>query len=83
MSQTIAANASLHHGSPLVTTTNPVRVTIEGVSAQVLFAGLAPGFAGTYQVNIVVPAGLTTNAAAPLVITAAGQSSPPAPIAVQ
>jgi len=33
-------------------------VSINNVEAQVLFAGLAPGFAGVYQVNFVVPAGL-------------------------
>ena len=82
VNQTIAANA-LAPGSPLVTTTNPVTVTIEGIPATVLFAGLSPGFAGTYQVNVVVPSGVTTNAAAPLVVTVAGQSSPPTPIAVQ
>jgi len=33
-------------------------VSINNVDAQVLFAGLAPGFAGVYQVNFVVPIGL-------------------------
>jgi uncharacterized protein (TIGR03437 family) len=70
-------------GSPLAVASNNVTVTIEGIPATVLYAGLAPGFAGLYQVNVVVPSGLTTSAAAPLVITAAGQASPPAPIAVQ
>jgi uncharacterized protein (TIGR03437 family) len=33
-------------------------VSINNVDVQVLFAGLAPGFAGVYQVNFVVPTGL-------------------------
>ncbi len=33
-------------------------VSINNIDAQVLFAGLAPGFAGVYQVNFVVPAGV-------------------------
>jgi uncharacterized protein (TIGR03437 family) len=33
----------------------PVEVTLGDVPAQVLFAGLAPGFAGLYQLNVVVP----------------------------
>ena len=82
VSQNIAANA-LAPSSPLVTTTNPVTVTIQGIPAQVLFAGLAPGFAGLYQVNVMVPAGLAASSSAPLVITVAGQSSPPALITVQ
>jgi uncharacterized protein (TIGR03437 family) len=48
-------------GSPLSqTTTNPT-VNFGSQQAQVLFSGLAPGFAGLYQVNVVVPAGLTGN----------------------
>jgi uncharacterized protein (TIGR03437 family) len=75
-----AVNPSMPAGtvsssSTLANTTNPVTVTIEGIPANVLFAGLAPGFA-LYQVNVVVPAGLNPSTNAPLVISVAGQSSP-------
>ncbi len=40
------------------TTTEPV-VTIGGARAAVQFSGLAPGFVGLYQVNVVVPPGIT------------------------
>lgn len=36
-------------------TTSPVTVTIGGVNADVLYAGVAPGLAGLYQINIRVP----------------------------
>ena len=83
-----AVTPSVPAGSPapltsLVNTVNPVSVTIGGIPAQMLFAGLAPGFVGLYQVNVVVPAGVTPSSAVPLVITTAGQSSPGAPIAVK
>jgi uncharacterized protein (TIGR03437 family) len=53
------ANSPLASGnaapaSPLLTV-NGVAASIGGASAQVMFAGLAPGFAGLYQVNIQVP----------------------------
>ena len=35
----------------------PVEVSIAGATAQVTYAGLAPGFAGLYQVNAQIPAG--------------------------
>jgi uncharacterized protein (TIGR03437 family) len=53
---------------------NPL-VTIGGLQAEVLFAGLAPGYVGAYQVNIRVPAGLPAGSA-PLVITAGSRSMP-------
>jgi len=38
-------------------------VTIGGVNAQISFAGLAPGLAGLYQMNVVVPQGLPSGPA--------------------
>ncbi|MCX6630183.1 MAG: proprotein convertase P-domain-containing protein [Candidatus Solibacter sp.] len=41
--------------NPLSLATQTVTASIGGVPAVVTFAGLAPGFPGTYQVNILVP----------------------------
>ena len=64
-------------------TTNPVSLTIGGVTAQVAFSGLAPGFVGLYQVNAVVPTGVVAGSQVPVVITSAGQSSAPVTIAIK
>jgi uncharacterized protein (TIGR03437 family) len=69
--------------SPLARTTNVVTVTVGGRPADVLFSGLAPGFAGLYQVNAVMPSGVAAGDAVPVVLTSAGQSSPPVTIAVR
>jgi len=45
--------------STLNNTTNTISADIGGVSATVAFAGLAPGFAGLYQVNVTIPAGVS------------------------
>ncbi|MEZ5402206.1 MAG: hypothetical protein R2729_21205 [Bryobacteraceae bacterium] len=68
--------------SPLSRTVEAVSVTIGGVAAQVTFAGLAPGFAGLYQVNAVVP-GVAAGGAIPVTLGVAGQTSPEVTIAVQ
>jgi uncharacterized protein (TIGR03437 family) len=45
---------------------------------------LAPGFAvGLYQVNVVVPAGVAAGDSVPVVVSVAGQSSPPVTISVR
>ena len=69
--------------SPLSTTVNPVSVTIGGMPAQVMFQGLAPGFAGLYQVNAVVPSGIPPASTVPVTLTVAGQTSSPVTMAVQ
>jgi uncharacterized protein (TIGR03437 family) len=63
-------------------TVTPATVTIGGVPAQVSFAGLAPGFAGLYQVNATVPAGVTAGAAVPLIVSEGGSASPAVTVAV-
>jgi uncharacterized protein (TIGR03437 family) len=66
---------------PLVSATSQSSATIGSSPAQVAFAGLAPGFVGLVQVNIVVPADLQTGDY-PLAITIGNETSNPAPISV-
>ena len=69
--------------SPLARTVYPVSVSIGGQPAAVSFSGLTPGFVGLYQVNAVVPAGISTGNAVPVTLTVAGQTSPAVTMAVQ
>jgi len=69
-------------GTLSLTTTLPV-VTIGGVSAQVTYSGLAPGFAGLYQVNAVVPPSAPAGGSVSLVISIGGVQSNTVTIAVQ
>jgi uncharacterized protein (TIGR03437 family) len=62
---------------------NSVTVTVGGQSAQVLFAGLAPGFVGLYQVNAVVPSGVAAGPNVPIVMSASGSASVPVTVAIQ
>jgi uncharacterized protein (TIGR03437 family) len=67
----------------LARTSSPVTATIGGVSANVTFSGLAPGYVGLYQVNAQVPAGLAANGSAPVMISIEGANSNTVTIAVQ
>jgi uncharacterized protein (TIGR03437 family) len=69
--------------SPLSQTQTTPTVIIGGVSAKVQFSGLAPGFAGLYQVNVQVPDGVSPGDAVPVVVTIGGVPSNTATIAVQ
>ncbi|MBI1354375.1 MAG: hypothetical protein GC160_08515 [Acidobacteria bacterium] len=61
-------------GDPLSWVTTPVAVTVNRAPASVYFAGLAPGFAGLYQVNFQIPETATAGRAA-ISVTAGGSSS--------
>ena len=53
---------------PLLTL--PVSATVGGASAQVTYAGIAPGLVqGAMQVNVQIPSGTTPGAAVPIVLT--------------
>ncbi len=67
--------------SPLVMTTTTPAVTIAGRPVPVSFSGLAPGYAGLYQVNISVPVGLPTGSQ-PITIAIGGVTSQQATIPI-
>jgi len=69
--------------APFPTTVNPVTATVGGQTAQVQFAGLAPGYTGVYQVNLVVPQGVAAGADVPIVLTIGGFSSSAATVTIQ
>jgi uncharacterized protein (TIGR03437 family) len=80
--------AGLPNGSPapltpLLQTLTAPTVAICGISANVSFSGLAPGYVGLYQVNAQVPAGLAANNAVPVVLSVGGAISNTVTIAVQ
>jgi uncharacterized protein (TIGR03437 family) len=68
--------------NPLYQTVDRPLVTVGGVAANVLFSGLAPGFAGLYQINIAVP-GVPPGDDTPLRIETPGGASAAATIAIR
>ncbi len=54
----------------------PVTVSIGGVNAAILYAGLTPGFPGLYQVNATIPGGVQAGNNVPVTVSMAGQTSP-------
>ena len=55
--------------------TLPITASIGGQPAQVLYAGLAPGYVGLYQLNIAAPQNASTGDRVPLTITINGVPS--------
>jgi uncharacterized protein (TIGR03437 family) len=60
--------------SPLAPLNDTISVTIGGISAQVLFAGLVPTFTGFYQVNVAIPGSVTPGDSVPVVLSVGGAS---------
>jgi uncharacterized protein (TIGR03437 family) len=69
--------------SPLSRTTTKLTVTIGGVAALVTYSGLAPGFAGLYQVNAQVPMGVPAGGTVAVAMSIGGVTSNTVTIAVQ
>jgi uncharacterized protein (TIGR03437 family) len=69
--------------SPLSATMAATQVDIGGISVASAFSGLAPGFVGLYQVNVMLPQGSPTGDAIPVVLTVGGIQSNTVTIAVQ
>jgi uncharacterized protein (TIGR03437 family) len=69
--------------APLSTTPSNPTVTVGGVSAQVLFSGLAPGFVGLWQINAEVPATAPTGGSVSLRVTMGDMVSDGVTIAVR
>ncbi len=68
--------------SPLPSTPNLAVVTIGGQNAQVLYSGLAPSFPGLYQLNVVVPAGISAGSQ-PITVSIGDATSPTLNLPVQ
>ena len=75
------ATGQMALSAPLSRVIAGVGATIGGQMAQISFAGLAPGFAGLYQVNITVPP--LPAGDYPLQVSVAGASSNAAPISIR
>jgi uncharacterized protein (TIGR03437 family) len=61
--------------APFNTTVITPTATIGGIAATVSFSAAAPGLAGVYQVNVMVPTGLPSGGFAAVQISAGGKSS--------
>jgi uncharacterized protein (TIGR03437 family) len=59
----------------LISATAQVTVTFGTATVAAGFAGLTPGLAGLYQVNVNIPADATTGMQVPLMISVGGKSS--------
>ena len=67
---------------PLASTIAAVQVTLAGISCDVPFAGMAPGFVGVYQVNFRAPANAPSGLQ-DLIVTVGSVSSPAVKVAVR
>jgi len=76
------ADGAATPASPFFNAAAGCGATIGGVTAQVGFIGLTPGYAGLAQANITVPAGVKSGAN-PLVVTCGGKASNTATISVK
>jgi uncharacterized protein (TIGR03437 family) len=65
------------------TTVARAEVTVGGRPARVLYCGLAPGFAGLYQINIEIPADAPLGDMLPVQVIVAGRGSNNAVVSIR
>lgn len=70
------------NANPLYMTVATPIVTIGGINVPVQFSGVAPGFAGLYQVNVPIPSGVQPGDDVPITIAMPGSTVDSATIAV-
>jgi uncharacterized protein (TIGR03437 family) len=68
--------------NPLYMTVQTPIVTIGGIPVPVQFSGIAPGFAGLYQINVQVPSGVQAGDDVPITVGMPGSAVDSATIAV-
>lgn len=68
---------------PVSRTVRPVQVEIGGRPAEVLFAGLTPGIAGLYQVNVRIPDSAPLGSTVPIVLVQGERRSSTATIPIR
>lgn len=78
----LVADGAVSPASPRATVAD-VTAKIGEQNAPVVFAGLVSGFVGLYQLNLVVPAGVSAGTAVPLTVTSGGQTSPAVNLALR
>jgi uncharacterized protein (TIGR03437 family) len=61
----------------------PAQVTVGGLPAMVLYSGVEPNFVGLTRVDVVIPAGVASGPAIPVVVTMNGVVSNTVTIAIQ
>ena len=69
--------------SPLIRTNLSPILTIDGLSAEVLYSGLTPSLVGVNQVNFRIPANAKIGNAQVLLVTIGGQSSQNVTLAIR
>jgi uncharacterized protein (TIGR03437 family) len=81
-SPSVAAGLAAPIAEPLARTATTPIVQIGGIQSRVVFSGLAPGFSGLYQINVVIPQNVPTGNT-PVSINSSGSLSKEAFVAVR
>jgi uncharacterized protein (TIGR03437 family) len=79
----VSAGDPAASAEPLNRTVQAPRVFFDQFEAQVLYSGLAPGYAGVYQLNVRIPTGVSRASNVPVTLTIGGIASNSVTVALQ